>query len=58
VAGPESANNAAAQAAFVPLLSLGIPANVVMGVMMGGLLIQGISPARASLRRGPTSTGP
>lgn len=44
VAGPESANNAAAQASFVPLLSLGIPANVVMGVMLGGLLIQGIQP--------------
>ncbi|MGG5822010.1 tripartite tricarboxylate transporter permease [Falsiroseomonas sp. HW251] len=44
VAGPESANNAAAQASFVPLLSLGIPSNVVMGVMIGALMIQGIAP--------------
>lgn len=44
LAGPESANNAAAQASFVPLLCLGIPANVVIGVIMGGLLIQGIVP--------------
>jgi putative tricarboxylic transport membrane protein len=53
VAGPESANNAAAQAAFVPLLSLGIPANVVMGVMMGGLLIQGIQPGPRLLATRP-----
>ena len=44
VAGPESANNAAAQASFVPLLALGIPSNVVMGVMVGALMIQGIAP--------------
>lgn len=44
VAGPEAANNAAAQAAFVPLLSLGIPANAVLGVILGALLIQGITP--------------
>jgi putative tricarboxylic transport membrane protein len=44
VAGPESANNAAAQSSFVPLLSLGIPANAVMGVILGALLIQGITP--------------
>src|SRR5690606_28479372 len=42
VAGPESANNAAAQASFVPLLSLGIPSNVVMGVILGALMIQGV----------------
>ncbi|HYF54649.1 MAG TPA: tripartite tricarboxylate transporter permease [Salinarimonas sp.] len=53
VAGPESANNAAAQAAFIPLLSLGIPANVVMGVMMGGLLIQGIQPGPRLLETRP-----
>lgn len=44
VAGPESANNAAAQASFVPLLSLGIPSNVVMGVIMGALMIHGVVP--------------
>lgn len=44
VAGPEAANNAAAQGGFVPLLALGIPPNVVMGVMMAALMIQGVSP--------------
>ena len=44
VAGPESANNAAAQSSFVPLLSLGIPANAVMAVILGALLVQGIQP--------------
>lgn len=44
VAAPESANNAAAQASFIPLLSLGIPPNVVMAVLFGGLLIHGIQP--------------
>jgi putative tricarboxylic transport membrane protein len=44
VAGPESANNAAAQAAFIPLLCLGIPANAVLGVIMGALLIHGVTP--------------
>jgi putative tricarboxylic transport membrane protein len=44
VAGPESANNAAAQSSLVPLLSLGIPANAVMAVILGALLVQGIQP--------------
>ena len=44
VAGPESANNAAAQSSFIPLLCLGVPANVVMAIMMGALLIQGVTP--------------
>jgi putative tricarboxylic transport membrane protein len=44
VAGPESANNSAAQAGFIPLLSLGIPCNVVMAVIMGALMIKGIIP--------------
>ena len=44
VAAPESANNAAAQSSFIPLLSLGIPPNVVMAVLFGGLLIHGIQP--------------
>ena len=39
VAGPESANNAAAQASFVPLLCLGIPANAVIGVIMGAFVL-------------------
>lgn len=44
VAGPEAANNAGAQASFIPLLCLGIPANAVIGVIMGALLMQGIVP--------------
>ena len=44
VAGPESANNAASAAAFIPLLSLGIPANIVMALLMGALMIHGIQP--------------
>jgi putative tricarboxylic transport membrane protein len=44
VAGPESANNAAAQTSFIPMLTLGIPANPVMAVMAGALILKGIIP--------------
>jgi putative tricarboxylic transport membrane protein len=44
LAGPESANNAGAQASFIPLLTLGIPSNAVMALMTGALIIQGIQP--------------
>jgi putative tricarboxylic transport membrane protein len=44
VAGPETANNAASQTSFIPLLTLGIPTNNVMALMLGALMIQGISP--------------
>ncbi len=44
VAGPESANNAGAQTSFIPLLTLGIPSNGVMALMMGALMIHGIAP--------------
>ncbi len=44
LAGPEAANNAAAQSAFIPLLALGIPPNAVMGVVLGALMIQGVAP--------------
>ncbi len=44
VAGPETANNASSQAAFVPLLSLGIPSNVVTAVLLGALMIYGVEP--------------
>lgn len=44
VAGPEAANNAAAQTAFIPMLTLGIPPNAVMAVMIGALMIQGLVP--------------
>lgn len=44
VAAPEAANNSAAQAAFIPLLSLGIPGNALTAMLMGGLIIHGIQP--------------
>ena len=44
VAGPEAANNAGAQASFIPLLCLGIPANATIGVIMGALLMAGVTP--------------
>ena len=44
VAGPESANNAGAQTSFIPMLTLGIPSNAVMAMMVGGMMIHGIIP--------------
>jgi putative tricarboxylic transport membrane protein len=44
VAGPESANNAGAQTSFIPLLTLGIPAHPLMALIIGALMIQGITP--------------
>ena len=44
VAAPESANNAAAQTSFIPLLTLGLPANPVMALLIGAFIIQGITP--------------
>ncbi|MEJ8571523.1 tripartite tricarboxylate transporter permease [Microbaculum marinum] len=44
VAGPESANNAGAQTSFIPMLTLGIPANPVMALLIAVLIIQGITP--------------
>lgn len=45
LAGPETANNASSTSAFIPLLSLGIPPNVVLALIYGALLIQGITPS-------------
>ena len=53
VAAPESANNAGAQTSFIPLLTLGIPSNPVMALMMGAMLIQGIAPGTAILTERP-----
>ncbi|MCC6532620.1 MAG: tripartite tricarboxylate transporter permease [Burkholderiales bacterium] len=53
VAGPEAANNAAAQAGFVPLLTLGIPSNVIMGVILGALMIHGITPGPRLVTENP-----
>jgi putative tricarboxylic transport membrane protein len=53
VAGPESANNAAAEGAFVPLLTLGIPPNVVMALLLGALMIHGITPGPLLIPKHP-----
>lgn len=53
VAAPESANNSAAGGAFIPLLTLGIPANVVMAILIGALMIHGITPGPMLLKEHP-----
>ena len=53
VAGPESANNAAAQTSFVPMLTLGIPTNPVMALMLGALLLNGVIPGPEVINRNP-----
>jgi TctA family transporter len=53
VAGPESANNAAAQTSFVPLLTLGIPPNVVLAMMAGAMMIHGIQPGPRVITSNP-----
>ena len=53
VAGPESANNAAAFTHFIPMLSLGIPAGATMALILGALMIQGITPGPQILTEHP-----
>src|SRR5512134_2392503 len=53
VAGPESANNAGAQTSFVPMLTLGIPSNPVMALMIGAMIIQGIVPGPSVMTEQP-----
>jgi len=53
VAAPESANNAAAQTSFIPLLTLGLPAHPVMALMVGAFIIQGIVPGPNVIRNEP-----
>jgi TctA family transporter len=53
VAGPESANNAAALTHFIPMLTLGVPAGAAMALMLGALTIQGITPGPAVMTRNP-----
>ncbi|MHB2165752.1 tripartite tricarboxylate transporter permease [Alsobacter sp. R-9] len=54
VAGPEAANNAGAQTAFIPLLTLGIPPNAVMALMVGAMTIHGIIPGPQVMEKNPT----
>ena len=53
VAGPESANNAGAQTAFIPMLTLGIPPNPVMALMVGAMIIKGIQPGPQVMTSNP-----
>src|SRR5215213_687428 len=53
VAGPESANNAGAQTSFIPLLTLGIPPNAVMALMVGAMTIHGIIPGPQVMTKSP-----
>jgi putative tricarboxylic transport membrane protein len=53
VAAPESANNSAAQGAFIPLLTLGIPSNVVMAILLGALMIHNITPGPMLVKEHP-----
>jgi putative tricarboxylic transport membrane protein len=53
VAGPESANNAGAQTSFIPLLTLGIPPNAVMALMVGAMTIHGIIPGPQVMTKNP-----
>ncbi|WP_336490223.1 tripartite tricarboxylate transporter permease [Methylobacterium nigriterrae] len=53
VAGPESANNAGAQTSFIPLLTLGIPPNAVMALMVGAMTIHGIVPGPGVMTKNP-----
>src|SRR5664279_3657601 len=53
VAGPESANNAGAQTSFIPMLTLGIPPNAVMALMVGAMTIKGIQPGPQVMTANP-----
>ena len=53
VAAPESANNAGAQTSFIPMLTLGIPSNPVMALMIGAMTIQGIAPGPRVMTQQP-----
>jgi putative tricarboxylic transport membrane protein len=54
VAGPEAANNAAAGGAFIPLMTLGIPPNVVMALLLGAFVIHGLQPGPLLMTQNPT----
>jgi len=53
VAGPETANNAGAGGAFIPLLSLGIPCNVILAILVGAFMIHGITPGPLMMKEHP-----
>ncbi len=53
VAGPETTNNAASMGGFIPLLTLGIPSNVIMALFLGALIIHGVQPGPLLMRQHP-----
>lgn len=53
VAGPESANNAATGGAFIPLMTLGIPPNVIMAMLLGAFMIHGVTPGPLLMKQNP-----
>jgi putative tricarboxylic transport membrane protein len=53
VASPESANNSAVGGAFIPLMTLGIPTNIVMALLLGAFMIHGISPGPMIMKQHP-----
>jgi putative tricarboxylic transport membrane protein len=53
VAAPEAANNAGAQTSFIPMLTLGIPSNPVMALMIGAMIMQGIQPGPSVMTEQP-----
>jgi putative tricarboxylic transport membrane protein len=53
VAGPEAANNSAASGNFIPLLTLGIPCNAVMAILLGALMIHGLQPGPLLMTKAP-----
>ncbi len=53
LAGPESANNAGAQTSFIPLLTLGLPSNALMALIMGAMMIHGIAPGTSVMSERP-----
>lgn len=54
VAGPESANNAGSQTSFIPMLTLGLPSNPIMAMMIGALILQGVTPGPNLISEKPT----
>jgi TctA family transporter len=53
VAAPEAANNAAAQTNFIPMLTLGIPSSAIMALMMGAMIVQGVTPGPQVMSENP-----
>ncbi len=53
VAGPEAANNAATGGAFIPLMTLGIPPNVIMAMLLGAFMIHGVTPGPLMMKQNP-----